>query len=84
MGLMLPLLELSCKYISPAKYEDEVTITVETGKIGGAKMEFIYHAYNKEGVLLNKGITVHAWTDKNFKPVALKKFSKELYEAISK
>ncbi len=82
MGLLLPLLELNCKYIAPAKYEDEITITVKIGMMGGARLEFLYSAYNSDGVLLNKGITVHAWTDKNLRPVALKKHVPELFEAM--
>ncbi len=83
MGLMLPLRELNCKYLLPAKYEDKIKITVELGKIGGAKMSFIYKLYNQDGFLLNEGITIHAWTDKNFKPVALKKHAPKLYEALT-
>ncbi len=83
MGLMLPLRELNCKYILPAKYEDKIKITVELGKIGGAKIDFIYKLYNQDDVLLNEGVTVHAWTDKNFKPVALKKHAPELYKSLT-
>ncbi len=82
MGLMLPMLELNCKYLAPAHYEDKVKICVEIVKMGGAKIEFSYKTYNEDGLLLNEGITTHVWTDKNLRPVALKKIAPQLYQAL--
>lgn len=82
-GFYLPLSELSCKYTSPAFYGDDVIIKTHISKITFVKLFFEYDVSDsKSGRPLAKGETVHAWTDKEYRPVPIKKCAPEIYEII--
>lgn len=81
MGIMTPLVELICKYIKPADYEDILIIRVSVSKLTPARVEFSYEVY-KEDVLINTGITVHAWVGKDLKPINMKKHFPDLYQKL--
>ena len=84
MGVLTPLVELSCRYLSPARYEDELTVEVRLVKLTRAKLEFTYAIY-KEGndKPLNTGKTVHAMVDASMKPVNVEKKHPELYAKLA-
>lgn len=81
-GLMLPLIELSCHYIKPAFYEDEVVISARVISLSCAKLEY-YYTVERNGELLCTGKTKHGFVDsKTFKPINAKKFDPELFEKL--
>lgn len=82
-GVKTPLVELNCKYIKPADYEDELTIRVTIGKLTPARVQFNYEVY-KQDILINTGYTVHAWVGEDLKPLNMKKHKPEIYEKIQK
>ncbi len=83
-GVMLPLVELNCKYNVPAEYEDVLTIMVEIAKLTPARIVFHYQIF-KDGIEkpINTGSTIHAWVGKDLKPINLKKQYPEIFEKIS-
>lgn len=84
-GIMTPLVELNCKYVLPAEYEDELTITVEISKLTPARIVFEYQVFkNKDEKPINIGSTVHAWVGKDLKPINLKRQYPEIFEKVSK
>jgi acyl-CoA thioester hydrolase len=56
-GIMMPVLELKCKYIKPAYYDDEITIKVMVKELPSTRIIFNYELYNEQGDLLNLGET---------------------------
>ncbi|PQL91046.1 acyl-CoA thioesterase [Apibacter adventoris] len=65
-GIMLPVANLSIKYIKPAKYDDELLITTTVKKLPeGARIVFEYEIKNQEDILLTKGDTTLYFMDKN-------------------
>ena len=80
-GVMTPLVELTSHYIRPANYEDELEVKVRVSKLSPARIIFYYEVYH-QGELINTGMTMHAWTGKNLKPLNLKKAKPELYQKI--
>lgn len=82
-GVMTPLVDLTCHYIRPAEYEDELVIKVWVGKLTPARIEFNYEVYHDQ-ILINTGSTVHAWVGKDLKPLNLKKNLPDIYEKIQK
>ena len=81
-GLMLTLIGLSCRYIKPAYYEDEIVISACVSSLHYAKIEF-YYTVKRGEELLTTGKTIHGFVDsKTFKPINAKKFDEELYEAL--
>lgn len=83
-GIMTPLVELNCKYISPAKYEDILTIKVEISKLTPARIVFHYEVFKQgEEKPINIGNTVHAWVGRDLKPINLRKQFPEIFEKVS-
>ena len=84
-GILLPLIELSCKYKSAAKYEDEIIIKTRIKEATYARIRFYYEVFRSgEPDVLTSGETVHALTDKNLKPLNIKKCCPEIYDIICK
>lgn len=84
-GYMLPLLELKSCYKKPAKYEDQLFIITKIKDLSFTRITFYYEVYNKnENTLINYGETMHVWTDKNLKPVNMKKCAPEIYNLMLK
>lgn len=81
MGIMTPLVELGCKYIHPANYEDELTVRVSVSKLTPARIEFSYEVYHGS-LLINTGFTMHAWVGKDLRPLNMKKKFPDIYEKI--
>lgn len=56
-GIMMPVLELRCKYIKPAFYDDEITIKVILKELPATRIIFFYELYNSSNELINLGET---------------------------
>ncbi len=84
-GIILPVIESSCKYIHPAKYYDDIIVRTSLLKLKGVRLTFNYQIIRKsDGKLLAEGKTVHAFVDKNLKPVKIKRFKKDMYDMLEK
>jgi acyl-CoA thioester hydrolase, YbgC/YbaW family len=83
-GALLPLIELKCCFKSFAKYEDIITIKTRIKEHNGVKLTFYYEAF-KAGAdnTIATGETVHAWVNKDFKPINLKKFKPEIFRLVN-
>ena len=80
-GVLVPLVELNSKYIMPTEYDDELVIKTKIGKMTPARIVFEYEMY-KNGKLINTGNTLHAITNKELKPINLKKVHPEIYDVL--
>jgi len=84
-GFMLPLTETHCEYKQGATYDDIVTIRTKMTAFSGARITMEYEVIReRDGKLLARGKTVHAITDRNLKPVNIKKHDAELYQLFLK
>jgi acyl-CoA thioester hydrolase len=57
-GIMMPVLELNCKYLKPALYDEEITIKVIMNEMPRIKIHFKYELYNEKQELINTGETL--------------------------
>jgi len=57
-GVMMPVVELHCKYLKPALYDQEISIKVIVDEMPRAGMRFKYQLYNEAGDLINTGETL--------------------------
>lgn len=81
-GIMMPVVELHCKYKSPATYDDLIEIHTRIASFTGVKLIFQYQVLHKERQeLLVEGETIHAFLQ-NGRPVSLKKKDPELAQVI--
>lgn len=84
-GFILPLIELKSCYKGSAKYEDELIVTTKIKQISYTRITFYYEVYNKNGnVLINYGETTHVWTNKELKPLNMKKKAQDIYDLMLK
>jgi acyl-CoA thioester hydrolase len=62
-GIMMPVLELKCKYLKPARYDEEITINVIMDKMPGVKIHFRYELFNERDELIHLGETLLAFVN---------------------
>ncbi len=83
-GILLPVVEVTSKYIGSARYEDELDVTAQVKRLTPARIEFYYEVFRKgEEKPLNTGTTTHAWVDSNFRVMNMKKTHPDLFEKLS-
>lgn len=70
-GIMLPVVDLSVKYIKSATYDDVLTVVTQLRKIPTIKIEFDYEIYNERKELLTKGSTTLVFIDKETKKIVM-------------
>lgn len=84
-GFKLPLIELKCSYKGATKYEDEVDVKTRIKEFTQTRIVFYYEvSKNGETGFVTSGETEHAWTNKELKPVNIKKQAPFIYDLISK
>lgn len=62
-GVMMPVLELNCRYLKPARYDEEITIRTHLKEKPGVRIRFEYELFNAQGELLNTGSTTLVFVD---------------------
>ena len=67
-GLHLPVVEVSCRYLKPARYDDEIAIETTLTALSRVTLDFRYKILRKnDGQLLAEGTTRHACVDREGK-----------------
>lgn len=66
-GLALPVAEAYASYRAPARYDEELVVTVEVGLVRNASFRFDYRV-RRNDKLLCEGHTIHACTDLDGRP----------------
>jgi len=80
-GITIPVLEVNCKYKYHITFGDTIVIETYAKEYSGVRMTIGYRIKNKktEKTILI-GETKHCFTDKNLKPINLKKHRKEFHD----
>ena len=73
-GLGLAVIEASCRYRTPATYDDELVIITEVGHMSARGASFSYRVYREE-TLLAEGKTVHVFVNNDGRPADVKKYA---------
>lgn len=82
-GVLTPLVDLHCKYIRPAHYEEEIEIKTKISKLTPVKVEFSYEVFKKgETIPINTGTTLHALVGKDLRPINTKKLHPDIYQVM--
>ena len=69
-GVMLPVSEFQVKYITPALYDDELTIITKITKLKGVRLYFEYEIFNQQKALVCKASTTLVFVAKDtMKPI---------------
>jgi acyl-CoA thioester hydrolase len=84
---ILPVVEATCRYRSPAKYDDEILIETRPALLRGSVIKFAYRILRKapggqEPTLLAEGETVHVVCDDQLVKKALPEHYAEALRAL--
>lgn len=67
-GIMMPVVEVNCKYIRPALYDDFLTIKIILNELPNShKIQFLHEVYNEKNELLAIGNVVLFFIDAHTK-----------------
>ena len=68
MGFFFPVIEVSCRYLKPARFDDEIMIETSLTALNRATLDFTYKISRKnDSQLLAEGWTRHACVDQEGK-----------------
>jgi acyl-CoA thioester hydrolase len=82
-GLWLPLYELTCRYKSPARYEDELIIRTRVKELTRVRLVLSYEVVRRcDHKLLATGETLHAFTGPDLKPLNVEKALPDVYALL--
>ncbi len=77
-GITIPVLGVNCTYKYHVTFGDTIIIKPYVKEYSGVRMTVGYEiADKKNGKIVLTGETKHCFTDKNLKPINLKKYNKE-------
>lgn len=77
-GIILPVIEVNCRYKKPIKYNEKIIIQAEIDFIKKIKIGFKYKIIRKkDNELLAIGNTVHGFVGKDLKPIRFRDLNKE-------
>jgi len=71
-GILLTVAEANCRYMAPARYDDEVSVTTTVKRSTTRLLEFEYAISSVEtGRKLAVGVTTHIFCNRELKPSRL-------------
>lgn len=77
-GITIPVLGVSCTYKYHVTFEDTILVQAKITEYTGVRMKVEYEVVDKEtGKIVLLGETKHCFTDRNLKPINLKKYAPE-------
>jgi len=83
-GIIIPVVDISCKYLSSARYDDTLTIRPVLTQYTGVRMCYHYEVrFQETGELAATGTSTHCFLDSNQKPVSLKRKDPALHALLS-
>ncbi|SET46682.1 acyl-CoA thioester hydrolase [Natronincola peptidivorans] len=84
MGIILPVIEVNCKYRTSAKYADNLIIKTIINKLTATRIMFHYEIIREEdNVFIAEGFTEHVFVDKESgRPTNLKKKHEVIYQQL--
>lgn len=85
-GVQVPVVSVSCKYRSPATFDDIVIVKTHIKKFNGIVIELAYEVIDEQtGVIRVTGESSHCFVDaKTFKPMNLKRERPDIYDNFVK
>ena len=82
-GIMIPVLSVSCKYISPARFGELIYIVPRVESFRGVKFSMSYKIYSEDfSILHNEAYSEHCFVDFEFHPLRIKRDYPDIYEKM--
>jgi acyl-CoA thioester hydrolase len=81
-GLYLSVIEASCRYLYPARYDQEIIVATAVVKFSPRVIEFGYEIRSAApDRLLAQGSTRHLWLNRDWRPAKLPERYRDLLQA---
>ncbi len=81
-GIIVPVTGISCRYKKPTTYEDKIVVKLELTAYTGVTCTIKYSICKEDGTLCCEAESSHCFTNRQGRPVALKREKPELDEAL--
>lgn len=81
-GIFCAIREVQCEYLYPARFNDQLYISVWVSQITPTRLYYRYEIISGGGKRICVGQTEHVFVNTAFAPVSLKKVMPEVYEAL--
>ena len=81
-GIISPVINLSCDFKKTTTFSDKIMIRASVKEFNGVKLKFAYEMRNEEGAVVFTATSMHAFLNKEGRPVRMKQDFSELYETI--
>ena len=82
MGIVSPVLGVSCEYRKPTSFSDRVAISVSVKEFKGVKLKIAYEMKNKDGEVVCLAESSHAFLNAEGRPLRMKREYPELFEKL--
>ena len=83
MGIISPVLSVSCDYKRTTTFSDKVTISVSVKEFKGVKLHLSYEMKDKDGKVVCLGTSSHGFLNKDGRPIRMKQEYPELFEVLT-
>ena len=83
MGIISPVVSLSCEYKKPTKFAESISIQVSVEEFKGVKLRLSYEMKNAAGKVVCLAESSHAFLDQSGKPIRIKQVYPEFYQALT-
>lgn len=84
-GIVFPVIHATCRYLIPAKYDDELHIRTRIVQLKGVRIKLNYEVIRIEDdkeVILVTGMTEHAFVNKELKPIRLRNENPRMWHLL--
>lgn len=79
--LLLPVIDVKCKYIKPLLYGHDFKVITSVEKVKGVRIYFKYKVMVGDEVMA-KGRSTHAFVDSNMVPVNMRKTHEDIWNKL--
>lgn len=84
-GITIPVIGVNCKYKNHVTFDDIINIELQITEYTGVRMTIQYKIRDKQTEkLVLEGESKHCFTNKNLKPINLKKYAKNFSDIFQK
>ena len=82
-GVIIPVVDVSCKYLQSARFDDELEIHVHLRQFNGVRMIFAYEVkFTGTETLAATGTSTHCFLNEARKPISIKRQRPEDYQLL--
>ncbi len=83
MGIISPVLNVTCDYKKTTTFADQVSISVSVKEFKGVKLHLAYEMKNKDKNVVCLGTSSHAFLNTEGRPIRMKQEYPELFNTLS-